>query len=682
MSKKHFLKTAVTALAAIMCLNTSVSTAFAVRTPTLPKFNGVTPHNVGEMPKRTDLKYESVPVEKFRVSNLSPKSDTDLDYTDWWYSEWEDCRFIFLPATADRKKLVIEYDSKEPIYLNDKKLTSGETVDILASGDEFTVKAGDTDCGKLRIMQSELGCFYLFTTHNGLNALDGNRWLQEKGTALMLNSDGSTVYSGDIEKFEAHGNSTWDYSKKKPYHFKLAKKADLYGMGKAKKWVLLANYLDHSMLRNKLTEEMCHAADMEYAVDSVFVDLYADGSYRGTYQLSEKVEVKKNRVNISDLEEETEKVNEGVNLKETPRVVVGAEDVMEYMENSYKYHDIPNDPADITGGYLLQRQQFNRYGYKAESGFVTSRGQAISLETPEYASKAQMEYIRNFVQDAEDAIYSENGYNSKGKHYSDYIDIDSFIKAYLVQEITMNIDGTFSSYFMWKDSDLTGDGKLHFGPSWDFDLSYGDFPTGRTNSDGNGGFSTVYNNLFTAYFPIHGYDFGPDTGSTRPVCGISWEGQLYKQPEFLRRIATTYMNDFEPFLTKYTDGDSPLLTKMAEDMQRSANMNNARWHTYGGSDYAVFGMGSGDDFFGSVEILRDFAQKRKNWLTELWKPESYIKGDVNSDGVLSVADLTIMKKWLLSGGDMKDWTAGDLCADNRIDVYDLCELRHRLLMTE
>ena len=60
----------------------------------------------------------------------------------------------------------------------------------------------------------------------------------------------------------------------------------------------------------------------------------------------------------------------------------------------------------------------------------------------------------------EDAIYSDTGYNAKGKHYTEYLDEDSLIIAYLVQEISENIDATYSSFYLWKDSDLTGDGKL------------------------------------------------------------------------------------------------------------------------------------------------------------------------------------------------------------------------------
>ena len=65
-----------------------------------------------------ELKYSEIPVSSFRVSELSPETDTDLDYTDWWYSEWDDCRYIFLPATADREKLVITYSADEELSLN------------------------------------------------------------------------------------------------------------------------------------------------------------------------------------------------------------------------------------------------------------------------------------------------------------------------------------------------------------------------------------------------------------------------------------------------------------------------------------------------------------------------------------------------------------------------------------
>ncbi len=628
------------------------------------------------------LYYSDIPVSSFEVSNLSPNIVTDLDYTDWWYSEWDDCRYIFLPVTADRDSLVITYSADDTIYLNGQPVKSGETTSLLGD-DTFQITVGDKDCGKLKIMQSNIGCIYLSTSHGGTDALDENRNITETGTTIMLNADGSTEYSGAYEKLTAHGNSSWDYSKKKPYNLKLPQKENLYGMGKAKKWTLLANYLDHSMLRNKLTEEMCKAAGMECVMDSVFVDLYADGSYRGTYQLYERVQIQKNRINIRDLEEVTEKLNSR-DLDGYAQKVVGADSAGEYKENSYKYYDIPNNPDDITGGYLLQFQQWNRYGHKCQSGFVTSRGQAIGIDGPEYASKEQVEYIRSFVQDMEDAIYSDTGYNAKGKHYTEYLDEDSLIIAYLVQEISENIDATYSSFFLWKDSDLTGDGKLHFSPAWDFDLSYNNFPTQRINSDGNSGYSYKPDNLFAAYFPIHGYEDGGKTsssGSGRPTVGRSWIGQLYQNEDFVKRVAKLYFERFEPFLQLLTESEKPYLTQMAESIQTSAEMSNARWHTYGGASYCVFGSSSGATFMDSVDIVRKYINQRKNWLGDLWKPYTYVKGDVNGDGVLDIADIVLLQKWLLAVPDtyLSQWQAADLCKDNRLDVFDLCLMKRELL---
>ncbi len=623
-------------------------------------------------------KYAEVPVEMFQVSDLSPDTVTTLDYTDWWYSEWDDCRYVFLPVTADRENLIINYSADDTLYLNGNPVESGKSTALLSEADMFQITVGDTDCGTLKIKQSNLGCIYLSTESGGLDALDTNRNLIETGTVLMLNADGGTEYSGTIEKLTSHGNSSWDYSKKKPYNLKLPEKENLYGMGKAKKWALIANYLDHSMLRNKVTEEMCKAAGMEYVMDSVFVDLYADGSYRGTYQLYERVQIQKHRVNIRDLEEETEELNDK-ELEEYSQKVVGAATANEYIENSYKYYDIPNNPTDITGGYLLQFQLWNRYGSKAESGFVTSRGQAIQIDGPEYASKEQVEYIRSFVQEAEDAIYSENGYNEIGKHYSDYIDVDSLITAYLVQEISMNIDGTATSFYLWKDSDLTGDGKLHFSPAWDFDLSYNNFPASRKNSDGNIGYSYSPNNLFVAYFPINGYN-----ESGRPTAGRSWIGELYRQEDFVKLAAEVYFARFEPFLHQLTRGEMPYFLELAESIRPSAEMSNARWHTYGGADYCVFGSSSGATFLDSVEIVRNFVERRSDWLSELWSPYLFTRGDVNADGNFNVADVVALQKWLLAVPDTKlaDWKSADLCSDNRLDAFDLCLMKRELLKND
>jgi hypothetical protein len=631
-----------------------------------------------------ELHYTDIPVTQFQVGNLSPKTVTDIDYTDWWYSEWEDCRYVFLPATADRNDLVISYQTENgELTLNGNKIISGASTSLLGEADEFDIKVGNTDCGKLRVMQSNLGCIYLSTASGGLDALDNNWWMTETGSALMLDANGAVEFSGELEKIKSHGNSSWDYSKKKSYNIKLPKKENLYGMGKAKKWALLSNYLDHSMLRNKVTLEMSRIGGMEYVMDSVFVDLYADGSYRGTYQLIERVQIQKQRVNISNLEDKTEILNDK-DLDEYDQVIVGVpEDSLDqYVVNSYKYYDIPNNPTDITGGYLLQFQISSRYGYKSESGFVTSRGQAVEINGPEYASKEQVLYIRNFVQEMEDAIYSETGYNSKGKHYSDYMDVDSLITAYLIQEISMNVDATQTSFYFYKDSDLTGDGKIHFGPAWDFDLAYGGFSTIRQNSYGDICHSYDTKHLFVTCFPITGYDGYAEKQPS--IEGISWIGKLYKKGDIVERAAEIYFERFEPYITKLTspsnDGEA-LITQMAQEIKPSAEMSNARWHTYGGREYCVFGSSSGKDFMDSVDIMRRFLLDRKNGLNAIWEEYKKVQGDVNSDGEFSVADIVMLQNFILGKAELADWQAGDLYQDGVIDSFDLTAMR-KLIITK
>ena len=636
-----------------------------------------------EQAEESELQYSSIPVTEFTVGNLAPSAVTDADFTDWWFSEWDDCRYIFLPATADRTALTITYQAEDTLCLNGTPVQSGETTALLNTADSFEITVGETACGTLKVMQSNLGSIFLSTKSVGLDALDANRFLTETGNALMLDADGKQVYKGEIEKLTAHGNSSWDYSKKKPYNLKLPKKADLFGMGKAKKWVLLSNYLDHSMLRNHLVMEMCKAAGMEHVMDSVFVDLYADGSYCGTYQLSEKVQIQKNRVNIRDLEELTEDLN-SKDLKTYPQTVIGADKPNDFRLNSYKYYEIPNEPADITGGYLLQFQQWNRYGDKADSGFVTSRGQAVQIDGPEYASEAQVKYIREFVQELEDAIYSEDGYNEKGKHYTDYCDIDSLITAYLALEISQNADAANTSFYLWKDSNLTGDGKLHFGPAWDFDLTFNNFNRRAENIDGNSGFSGNPQNLFTAYCPIQGFREKALTdllGEEPPLAGRSWLGELYTHDLHVKRVANAYFERFAEFMNNLTDGDDPLIFQYAERILPSAEMNNARWHTYGGAKYCVFGASSGKDYMDSVEILRKYIQQRKDWLSDLWAPETCIYGDVNDDGVFDSLDLVAFRKWMHAEPDARlaRWEAADFCKDGQLDVYDFALMKQALL---
>ena len=258
----------------------------------------------------------------------------------------------------------------------------------------------------------------------------------------------------------------------------------------------------------------------------------------------------------------------------------------------------------------------------------------------------------------EDAIYSPDGFNAKGKHYSDYMDVDSFIRAYLYQEISQNVDSANSSFYFWKDSDTAGDGKLHFSPPWDFDLSYCNMNVKAENSDGNVAYSSVPTTLFAAYFAINGYQI-----SGRPTYGINWAGQLYKNDDYVKRVAEIYYHDFKSYLTDLTQGEEPYLVQLAESIRSSAEMSNMRWHTYGGKPYVIFGSSSGPTFMDSVEILRKYIEKRVNWLNELWYPLSGIRGDANTDDTVNMADAVFIMQTIALPDKYKLSEMGEINAD-------------------
>ena len=578
-----------------------------------------------------NLLYENTPITQFRVSEISPQVVTQLDYTDWWYCDWEDTHYLFLPATADRTKLVISAQAGgKTVALNGTAVTTGKKTDLLSTADVFDVTAGGTDCGKLHIMQSNLPVVYWTTATGGLDYKDKNKSKTETGSMLALTAAGTVEYNGIIEEIDSHGNSSWDYSIKKPYNVKLPEKAKLYGMGKAKKWVFLGNNIDDSMIRNTVSDMMARQGGLTYTMDSAYVDLYCDGSYRGTYQIYEKVQVQKHRVAITDLEEATEAVNAKA-LKEYTEKAAGSADaaVKEYITDTYRYYDIPNNPADITGGYLLQFQLYNRYKTSKSdySGFVTKRGQAIQICGPKYATKKQVEYIRSFVQDLEDAIYSPTGKNAKGKSYTDYVDLDSLLIGYLIQEITSNNDGQWTSFYLWKDSDKSGDGKIHYGPVWDFDLAYynyshavEDFTGMWTGADGKGQkfYTGRADNLYVMHQAVSGYG----NGGQENTANLGWLGTLYlKETD---RISELYYGKFDQYLKDLSEKDSDgssQISAVADTIRPSAEMNLIRWHMFGkGAPYKQLGPNTGTTYSDHIEWVRSWVERRRTYLRSEWLP--------------------------------------------------------------
>lgn len=252
-----------------------------------------------------------------------------------------------------------------------------------------------------------------------------------------------SVSTYDSLQIRGRGNSTWNMAKK-PYRLKFNQKEKLLGKGyaKTKNWTLLANHGDKSLIRNALTRQVGEWLGLKFNPAAKFVDLTFNDEYVGNYQLSDHIDVRPHRVNITEQDE------------------------------------VISDTSNITGGYLLEVDGFYDF-QNGRTGFYSPQYNVpIRIHYPDDDDivSSQYNYIRNFIVDFEDRLFSDDF--TEEQSYRSYVDSTSLANWYLATEISGNIDGFFSTYF-YKDQD---DDHLYWGPLWDYDIAYAnDYRKGDTS---------------------------------------------------------------------------------------------------------------------------------------------------------------------------------------------------------
>ena len=230
-----------------------------------------------------------------------------------------------------------------------------------------------------------------------------------------------------LTEIRGRGNSTWGMPKK-PYKLKLDKKTALLGMSTDKEWALLANYSDKALMRNYIIFELSQMLNMSWTPQARPVELYLNGTFQGAYTLTEQVKVSDERINIT---------------------TVGSGD---------------NAGDALTGGYFLEIDE--RYD---GVNFTTSKGLPIVFKEPKEPTTLQYNYVHQYFEQIESVLYSST-FTNPTTGYAAYIDVESFVANYIIQELSKNVDGNMRlSAFFTKERN----GKLKFSNVWDFDLALG-----------------------------------------------------------------------------------------------------------------------------------------------------------------------------------------------------------------
>ncbi len=381
--------------------------------------------------------------------------------------------YLFVPASVSLyfADFVVADAASKDVKINGTAYTETKKLaEVFGDETEITLSENGTDYKIKLINESKVASVFINTESGNLDFIHAQKGNEEEGFIEIADPSGITVYEGELE-IKGRGNSTWQMEKK-PYNIKLDKKTNLFGMGKTKKWSLIANHGDDSLIRNVLAYEAAERAGMKYTPQYTPVDVYINGDYMGSYLLTTRIGIDGSNVDIEDLEGETEDVNKADLDTYAKGGAYGT--YAGLLEGTSKWYEIPNDPADITGGYIIEMELANRYADEA-SGFVTTRSQPFTMKTPEYASKAQIEYISKYYQNVEDAIYNGASMSELDK----ILDVESLAQMYLLNEWASNQDASLTSTYFYKPAN----DKLYAGPAWDFDIGFGNNDSNRFGND-------------------------------------------------------------------------------------------------------------------------------------------------------------------------------------------------------
>lgn len=435
-----------------------------------------------------------------------------------------------------------------PGTTNDKVLKPRFTYEgTMVVIDGFEAESGKTEIDFTRprmvvVATSRKNQYYTIYVHSytGLPMMyittDGLREVTSKdyyiGANIVLREDVRTRAAGDVVEsrvnIKGRGNSSWKYDKK-PFRLKFDEKISLLDMHKDKSWVLIPNYNDKSMLRNSLAFYMSSISNIDYTPESHFIDLTFNGKYWGTYLLCEKLKIAKHRVNVGD---------DGF-LFEIDSRASG--------ESGSRYFSVPH------------------------------MENVVSIKDPEVEySDANFNYAKDFVIKADGALFSSN-FTNPSTGWQAYIDMDSFVDWYLIQEIGKNLDGNFdTSCYMH----LARGGKLKMGPMWDMDVAFGNMSQANQSCYRPTGYHIKY---------------------------VQWYTRLFKDPAFVKRVKERFN-----YFYRHQNDILANVNADAQYLKYSAMENNNVWHVLNVKtwpNYNIWGS-----YQNEVQDVKTWFVTRMEWL--------------------------------------------------------------------
>lgn len=469
------------------------------------------------------------PTESYGQTGIAfriPAGDKE-EIISWWSND-DGQAFVFLPSYAELKDLRVILRKGTHAMIGDMELSDGMDCGCFEPDTEYEMTVQNQSPMAVRFVRSgNLPTMFIHTVSGTEETIHTQRNVWEYAQLCLMDTEGKTDYQGELDEISGRGSGTW-FFEKKSYNLKLNGSADLLGMGAGKKWALLANVIDESHLRNKLIYDFAReiGSYSGFAPNCEHVDVYLNGTYVGLYLLTEKAEIAENRVEAD------------------PEVILFEVDALGRSERM-----------------LLP--------------FVLDWGTAVGIKSPESCTEQELDLLMNDIFAFQDTLLDE----SKGEEALQFIDLESWTRRYLIDEIFENYDGGCHSQYFFRDQRDGKDNRIIAGPCWDYD------------NCADGWFMAKQN---PRCFLMQ--RMWKNEGEHTP-----WYGTLMKKETFRDRVLELYRNELSAKVRHLMEVQLP---EEAAFLQKALKMNAIRWSL---ADPAE-----------AIQHFHDFMEERIDFLDSAW----------------------------------------------------------------
>lgn len=451
-----------------------------------------------------------------------------------FYTE-DDCAVFVLPSYAKIEEATFISGGMDIVGSDGTILVSSGMKCTSASVNcKYELAVPNDSNRKVLFLQSNgVAAMYIDTSEEEFEKVKADKRYKTSADIALYTDSGNMAYrtGRGYDQIRGRGNWTWRWDKK-PYNIYLGKAADLLDMGVSNHWALVSNALDETNLRNRIAYQFAgKMAGYEFfSPECEYVDLYINGGYQGLYLLCERIEIAENRLTADD------------------------RDFLFCLDDARRMQGM-------------------------DTAFLLNPGSAAEINHPDPCTQEEETTLKDHLMEMQNVFLQKEGSGSDPS-WKDYIDLDSWARKYLVEEIFLNFDaGAQSQYFLWRREE----NKIYAGPCWDYDNILG----------------------------VFGYGMTPRSFYARRIWKTSeqytpWFGALWEKEEFAEYVKQLYRAEFLPELNRLLEKG---IKKEADHIRNAANADRVRW---------PFLFKNHGSFQEAVDFMTDFLAQRTDFLSSAW----------------------------------------------------------------